>query len=354
MYGISKKAYEAKFLFESLDIRSVEELVLHICECGQDIGKLKREIKWQEKQLLSLQPQVDAIHRWETEKDEASFAFLLQENCASPNQMADIKKAYNRASVKKDGYLLLLEERSREYRKLKTAESILNPLSCEEAWNQYMAVMFSENKILDSHKISAVDLEHRICELGELLGIQEEVMDRYLDQAESIATWLQWDENYRNEYCNYKKKIFSADQKERKGFQHYREEAYFIQELWDLRNKLSGFGLLGFLLSVLIETWAEMEHNFSQFKLDVALWTALLEKLYAESQHRKNVASELYYPEILAMSRKRTQEASDHLQKIIQEEFASEKTQTFGILPQPARQQGAKKKLLSHNPEYEH
>ena len=111
MRSIASRSFKAKKLIGQLDIRSHEELILHIKECGQDIGSLKRYIRRQDEVLANSQ-------------DETALAM---------------------AKARKERSAELLEERNKEYRKLKEAEVVLHPATSREAWERYLNTVFSEN-----------------------------------------------------------------------------------------------------------------------------------------------------------------------------------------------------------------
>lgn len=325
MKNVCERAYEAKCLMESLDIRTVEEFVFHICECGQDIGTLKREIKLQEEAIQRLQPTICAAEKWKGEQDTEAYADLYKQNCSTPAQLAEVKKECARALAKKESYGLLLEERSKEYRLLKTAEKTLDPISSKDAWESYLETMFSKNKIIKVKRIPADDLERRIYELGKILGVPGETIDQYLIEAAELADRLRYDEEPKRAWRDYKNRLFGISQQRQRDYKHYTEEMAFVENLWDLRNQLAGFGLLGFLLSAVIEAWAEMEQSITQFELDLAMCAALLEKLYVESQYRNSVDGTNYHPEVHKMMDKEAHEAAKRVQKMINDVVESRK-----------------------------
>jgi hypothetical protein len=76
---------------------------------------------------------------------------------------------------------------------------------------------------------------------------------------------------------------------------------------------------LGFLISVLIEAWAEMEQSVSRFELSVALWEALAETLLAE-WHRKRYEKNM--PECFRIDHgadKEQQEKAKRIQQMVLE-----------------------------------
>ena len=179
MRGIASKAYHVRILLEELDIQTHEELILHIKECGQDIGALKRYIQQQ---------------------DETGHAM---------------------AKARKERSTALLEERSKEYRKLKEAEVVLHPASSREEWEGYLNTLFSHNINQCVWSISPEELEVRIYELGNLLGISDDTLRKYVTAAEDYARFLRMDAFCRKEHRDYIRHLASAREKKQMGFQHY-------------------------------------------------------------------------------------------------------------------------------------
>lgn len=316
---IYKRAYEAKSLFEVLDIRTQEEFINHICECGQDIGTLKRSIKKQEDILQKLRPQVVAAERWENEQDEDAFTYLAEHHCNTPEQMNTLKKNHTRALAYKERYTLLLEERSKEYRNLKQAEKVLDPTFSEEAWESFLEKLFSKNQIMKAKRITADELESCINELAEVIGIPDDVINSYLTEASDYAAWLRRDEEARQDFLEYQYLTFSAEEKEKRGYKQYYTAMGPIQDLWDMRQKAAGFGLIGFLLSVLIEIWAELQQSISRSQLELALWAAFTERLYAEVKYKRIEAPMPYHPEIIQNISKEQLELACKIQRMINE-----------------------------------
>ena len=316
---IYKRAYEAKNLFETLDIRTQEEFINHICECGQDIGTLKRNIKKQENILQKLRPQVDAVERWENEQDKEAFAYLAEHHCNTLEQINTLKKNHTRALAYKERYTFLLEERSKEYRNLKQAEKVLDPTFSEEAWESYLEKLFSKNKIMKAKRITADELEYHIYELAELLRIPDDVINSYLIDISDYAERLRRDEERREAYLEYREAIFSAREMAKKGYDQYQQEMAAVHDLWDLRRKLAGFGFLGFLLSLIVELWAEMKQDISRCKFEQARWAALAEQIYANIMYKKDEQFIPYHPEIVQYVSKEQQEKAARIQRIVNE-----------------------------------
>ena len=76
LQSLVNKAINAKQLLHTLDIRTQEDLITHIKECGSGIAELKQEIFRQDSILTHLSDTVAAIERWEFEKDTEAFAWL--------------------------------------------------------------------------------------------------------------------------------------------------------------------------------------------------------------------------------------------------------------------------------------
>ena len=248
---IARKAFETKVLLEALDIRTHEELILHIKETGRDIGALKQYI-----QRLDQKPKEgseDDLDRVRKEKSEA-----------------------------------LLEERSKEYRKLKEAEITLHPVSSMDAWEQYLSRLFAQNINQYVRQAGSEDLEIAIYELGDLLGIEDDVMRQYVAAAEDYAGYLRMDAFCREEHWEYLRHMASAREKKRDAFREYHEYIGYSEELWSLRRDLSGFGLLGFLLGLFVEVLAETSRSITKTNLTIALWDARIEKYYALFRAARN------------------------------------------------------------------
>lgn len=309
--GIMEKAFAVKDFLSALDIRTQEELVYHIKECGQDIGTLKRSIKNLEAELVTRKPIIQAVERWEGEKDPGAKKFLAEQKMDNGWRMEKIKEDYAFLLGKKEHHQVLLEQCSKEYRYLKEVETFLNPVSCKAEWEQYLANLFSRNVLQKAKWFDTEHLEKCIYELGMLLGIPEEDLDRYILEVKEHPEVIR-----SKEYQDYRKGMISAEKRERKGYARYYQGMDVLDDLWDLQQKLEGFGLLGFLLSVLVETVAEMNEHMTKLDLSIALWEAGMERWYADLRRRGMREKLPYHPEVLTEFNKEQQEMARRVQEL--------------------------------------
>ena len=133
LYKMSVRAYDTQQILDALDIRSQEELILHMRECRQDIGTLQREISKQGAILRELEPMIRMINRWESDKDPDAYAYLESHGCGTDAQMAAVKRKYARVAARRECSAKLLDDRKKEHHYLRGAERTLHPVSCSDA-----------------------------------------------------------------------------------------------------------------------------------------------------------------------------------------------------------------------------
>ena len=314
LHTIMGRAYNARKFLEALDIRTQEELVLHIKECGQDIGMLKREQVRVDSELAELLPAMGLLERWEETRDKETLQMLHRKGLGQISEREAIQKQHARLLAKKESYQKLLEDRNKEYRNLKETEKTLNPASSKEAWESYLSEVFSRNVVQQAKYISADYLEERIYELGLILGIPEDTLRQYvvevLDNSEVIRS---------QQFREYRRRILSARKTEQQGYDRYYSSVGALADLWELRDKLAGFGLLGFLLSLLVESLADIKESVTKMDLSMALWDAGLEKWYAEWQRGKNCEDMPYHPEVHNKITKERREVAARIQRLVNE-----------------------------------
>lgn len=339
MQTIAGKSFEAMRLFVDLDIRSHEEMVQHIVCCGREIGFLRRKIKQQNETLQELQPAQNALEQWDYEKAEEARACLAALGYDTEEELEKLRSKHTQALIRKEKYIFRLEERNKEYRKLKTAEKTMDLLTCEDAWEGYLNGLFQQNRIQKTNQCSEEELEEKICQLGQMLGISDDTMDRYLNEAQEYAERLRNYEECRKSHREYWDRIFLARETEEKGYQQYEESMEFIQDLWNQRQKVAAFGALGLLLSILIEVWAEMRESMARFELELIMWEALGERLYAHWKKRKDDKQLACYSEVQRHLSKEELELSRHIQHMIWDMSKMKKEQeskSMKVLPEVA------------------
>lgn len=295
MKEIAGKAFEAKSLMEELDIRTHEELILHIKEVGRDIGALKQYIQRLDHKLK--EGAEDDLDRVRKEKSEA-----------------------------------LLEERSREYRRLKEAEMNLHPASSMDAWEQYLSKLFAQNINQCVRQAGAEDLEMAIYELGDLLGIGDDVMRQYVAAAEDFAGYLRMDAFCKEEHWSYLRHMASAKAKKRAAFREYHEYIGYSEELLALRRDLSGFGLLGFLLGLFVEVLAETARSITKTNLTIALWDARIEKYYALFRAARNLTKIKQCREAVAEYKREQGSAAKRISQMITQSCGQSEEERCKIL----------------------
>ena len=196
MNELSRKAYAASRLFRELDIRTEEELVAHIKNCGQDIGELKKNIRYQESIINDMAPLLEAIDCWESSKDPAAYAYLWEHHCFSEQDIAAQKKCYDRAVARKETSENLLLKYKAEYRHCKEAEAILRPAACRSEYLEYMQKVFTKKALKDFGYCSREDLCDALYQLAEGCGMSK------VDAALLIEKAV--DEASKNSVCNYR------------------------------------------------------------------------------------------------------------------------------------------------------
>lgn len=327
LHTIAARAFTTRQLVLELDIRSQEELIFHIKECGQDIATLKRNLSKLDAKLQEMQPAMQALELWEVEKHEKALEFLKRRKLDTPFAMRNLKKQYIHLLAKKQSHQELLEEYSKEYRRLKSAEVTLNPVSCKEEWEVYLETLFSKNVVQKANWITEEDLEERIYELGEVLGLDIEKVNQYLLEVQENAGFIR-----AKEYRDYRNRLLTARKTERKGYEQYYKNMDVLADLWELRDKLLGFGLLGVLLSAIVESFVELNESMNKLDLSAALWEAGLERWYAERKRRKFHEQMPYHPEVQQKIDKESQEIAARIQRMIEEVARFEKER--GMIPE--------------------
>ena len=126
------------------------------------------------------------------------------------------------------------------------------------------------------------------------------------------------DEFCRNEHREYMRHIVSASRKKRIGFQHYHEYIGYAEDLWALRDKLEGFGLLGYLLGCFVELAAEISVNLTKADLEIALWDARMEQFYAEVRWARNAAKVDQYKKFAEAYQKEQGSAGERIRRLIE------------------------------------
>lgn len=338
LYTIMSRAYASRQLVADLDVRSLEELVMHQKECGQDIGDLRRGIKSLDAELEKGRPLIQAIEKWEGERDAQAWAYLKSVGLDSPPKREEILNQAARLLARKESQQVMLEERSKEYRNLKEVEKALNPACCKEAWDEYLSMLFSKTVIQSAKRCTADNVEDTIVELGRLLGIPDEEVDRYIFEVEdnpAIVASL--------EYRAFMAHICSARETQWRGYEKYRNAVGVLGDLWDMSRKLQGFGFLGFLLSLLVDTVAEMKLSTAKIDLAASLWDAGLEFWHAQTHRWRMDAAKAYHQEVLDKMEKDRQEATERMRKILCEmtgvDFQNRKEEVQVLLIRQKREQ---------------
>lgn len=314
MHTIMKKTYAARQLMVDLDIRTLEELIIHIHECGQDIGMLKRSIKNLDSELEKLHPIMRSIGYWETEHDKKAREELKNNGMFCSSDIETAKQEYTLLLSKKQRYQALLEDRSKEYRYLKESEKILNPASSKEAWENYLTSLFSKNVINKAKCFTLDQLESQIYELGSVLGLSEEALDQYFFEISETPEVIR-----ANNYQEFRKHILRSKRIKSKGFEKYYTEMSVITDFVEMAEKLKGFGLLGILIFVVIDLFAELKQTGAQVDLQIALWEAKKEKEYADMYRRSYWDSAPYYPEVVDNLKEEKEKAGQQIQRLISE-----------------------------------
>lgn len=143
---LSAKAYRTKQLIHSLDIRTLEELVLHTKECGRDIHELKADIKYQDSLLADMDDMKRQVDRWEYLNDMEAYGYLQEHGCLTPDDISAFQLQYRRILERKEDHEKLLGERSPEYRHLKEAESLLRPAEHQVLWEEYVKTVYTRTE----------------------------------------------------------------------------------------------------------------------------------------------------------------------------------------------------------------
>lgn len=312
MHTIMGKTYAARQLMLDLDIRTQEELISHIKECGQDIGTLKRSIKNLEAELENLHPIMRSIGYLEAERNSEARLDLEKKGLLSTSEIEATKKKYTLLLARKENHLTLLEDRNKEYRYLKEAEKILNPASCKEAWDNYLTTLFSDNVIKKARWISSDQLESTIYELGTVLGIPEETLDQYFVEITETPEVIR-----SNNYQQFRKHITISKKIKGQAFTEYYTQMGMVTDLEALAEKLTGFGLLGVLIFAVVDLIAELRKAGAQVDLEMALWEAKREKEYADMYRRRYRDSSPYYSEVLETMREEKQKSTEQIQQFV-------------------------------------
>jgi len=198
---LADKAVATQKFISSMDIRTQAELITHIKECGSDIAELKRDIARQNAVLTRLTDVMDAIDRWENQRDPDARIWLEEHHCAAEQEIAAAQKKYARAMGRKVSGEDLLEERKREYRHLKEAESLLHPASNAAEWQEYLESVFSKEIAKKIGWADADTLTRQLHQMGKTIGLLPEDVERLVDAAkkrprqqpgQSIAHFCAW------------------------------------------------------------------------------------------------------------------------------------------------------------------
>ena len=319
MHNLSKKAFDAQKLFHSLDIRTHEELILHIKETGQDIGTLKRSVSNQQEILHGLQPQMDAIHRWEERQDEESYRYL--QNLGGLTVIEEIKRKYASTLARNEDHIALLAERSKEYRALKTAEHVLDPLTCKSAWEKYLITIFEKSTFSGSRIIATEALEEQIYIIGELFGIPDETVNQYMDEAYETAEKLRAEFFYQEQRNAFFEHLNQAKEIKNSAYLSYLERTSDTEEWKDFLEKLKFFGVFGFLLATFVGLLTDLFDEISKADLEIALWKAEAERAYADRIRPTLYQGIEYYPEVVHTSEQESRNATYQLRQLIDNIF---------------------------------
>ena len=129
------------------------------------------------------------------------------------------------------------------------------------------------------------------------------------------------------EYRKYRNRLLSSQEICEQAYDNFYASMVSIDRLWELRNKLMGFGLLGVLIADFVEEIAEMKMICSKCDLSAALWEAKMEKKYAERQWEKYRGQYPYHPEVNKAMLEERQRIAERIQRMITDvrEFENEK-----------------------------
>lgn len=264
MRTISKNAFTTLQIIKELDIRNLEGLVMQIKEVGQDIGTLKRNIQRHQDVLQSLGGASSSDSR--------------------------VKYAQNRIDNSKK----LLEDRSREYRNLKRAEAILDPANHRTEWHSYLDMM-TDSRLSDTAMYTTRDdIDDAIYELEEQFDYiisKDGAHEMWVEEILEWAGLIDYDEPDQPFY------IRRSDEERRRDFRRCFDQLEEIRELRGLSDHLAGFGVLGFLLSLLVEIIADMRHTVTRIELASLQWESLREMYYKSQERPSNRTHSPYHPE---------------------------------------------------------
>jgi len=187
MGSLADKAFSAGQLIRELDIHTQEELITHIKECGSDIAELKQEISRQNTILSRMTNVMDAIDRWDNQKDEDALVWLKNHYCATLADINDAKQRYSRAERRKFSAEAVLSERSAEYRHLKEAEAVIRPTTSKQEWQDYLDVIMDKERQKKVGRLNGERLCKQLHRTGHALGITESEMNEILSSVKEAA-----------------------------------------------------------------------------------------------------------------------------------------------------------------------
>lgn len=258
MRSLADKAFNARNLIHALDIRTHAELIAHIKECGSDIAELKQDIARQ-----------NTILRREAETPDA-------------------KKQHARTAVRKAFAESLLEERKAEYRHLKETEAVLHPASSRAEWHAYLETLLGKEAAAKIGFVDEENLEKHLHQMGRIIGITSEDVERLISSAKSTAKKTTW-----MEYRAFVRIIFTSDDSGAISavYDEIRQDYHAIRTLHGLADDLAAIGPLFLLLTFAIAFYAGMKEAALERDIEELKWEAEILKEYSRETQRIRLAA---------------------------------------------------------------
>ena len=278
LQSLVNKAINAKQLLHTLDIRTQEDLITHIKECGSDIAELKQEIFRQDSILTHLSDTVAAIERWEFEKDTEAFAWLKAHHCSTPERIAKAKKCYTHAEGRKFSAEALLKKRSTEYRHLKEAESLIRPTTTTHEWQEYLSAIMEKESRKKIGRISEESLCKQLRRTGQVLGIDSENMDAILSSVKAITA-----QDPLPEYWLFSEMIYqSSNDRVAAVYEKLRNRYKDLYAYRHLADRMSVIGPFSFLLFIAVCFYSGMQEIALETEIEELQQEAILQKEYTK------------------------------------------------------------------------
>lgn len=253
MYSLANKAFQAKDLIRSLDIRTHAELIAHIKECGSDIAELKQEIS---RQNTILSCQIDS---------------------------AGSKIFYSRASERKASAEALLAQRKAEYRHLKEAEATLHPAATRKEWQEYLESVPEKEAVSKIGYMDEVGLRKHLHQVGKTIGLLDNDVEQLICSAKNVGektTWIEYRAFMRITLTADNSGIVSAI------YDEIRQDYQAIRALRNLEDDLVAIGPFSLLLVLAIAFYAGMREAALESDIEELTWEAELQKEYARQTRR--------------------------------------------------------------------